>query len=89
MGIKREMENFSHVSCSENPPNRSSDHCIGVRALSLSFKYALSNEVEIPKLGLGTWFIPDDQTAEAVNINDLLGHIVNVRGIGYKFDAGI
>ena len=25
--------------------------------------YTLSNEVKIPKLGLGTWFIPDDQAA--------------------------
>ena len=29
-------------------------------------KYKLSNGVEIPKLGLGTWMIPDEQTDEAV-----------------------
>lgn len=28
--------------------------------------YTLSNGVQIPKLGLGTWFIPDGQAAEAV-----------------------
>ena len=29
-------------------------------------KYTLSNGVAIPKLGLGTWFIPDDEVAETV-----------------------
>lgn len=28
--------------------------------------YTLSNGVQIPRLGLGTWFIPDRQAAEAV-----------------------
>lgn len=32
----------------------------------LNEKYTLSNGVEIPKLGLGTWMIPDKQTNEAV-----------------------
>lgn len=32
----------------------------------LNEKYTLSNGVEIPKLGLGTWMIPDEQTDEAV-----------------------
>lgn len=32
----------------------------------LQEKIILSNGVEIPKLGLGTWFISDDQAAAAV-----------------------
>lgn len=32
----------------------------------LAETYELHNGVEIPKLGLGTWFIPDDQAAQAV-----------------------
>lgn len=32
----------------------------------LTETYTLSNGVEIPKLGLGTWFIDDDQSAQAV-----------------------
>jgi len=33
----------------------------------LEEKYTLSNGVEIPKLGLGTWFISDDDVVQAVN----------------------
>lgn len=32
----------------------------------LNEMYTLSNEVKIPKLGLGTWFIPDNKAAQAV-----------------------
>jgi diketogulonate reductase-like aldo/keto reductase len=32
----------------------------------LSETYTLSNDVSIPKLGLGTWFIDDDRAAQAV-----------------------
>lgn len=32
----------------------------------LNETYTLSNDVKIPKMGLGTWFIPDDQAAKAV-----------------------
>lgn len=28
--------------------------------------YTLSNDVTIPKLGMGTWFIDDDKAAQAV-----------------------
>ncbi len=34
--------------------------------MMLEEKYTLSNGVEIPKLGLGTWFIDDDKAAQAV-----------------------
>ena len=32
----------------------------------LSKNYTLNNGVEIPKLGLGTWFIEGDKAADAV-----------------------
>ncbi|WP_178946111.1 aldo/keto reductase [Kocuria sp. TGY1127_2] len=41
----------------------------------LNETYTLSNGVEIPKLGLGTWFINDDQAAQAVR---------DAVGIGYR-----
>ena len=52
--------------------------------------YALSNGVKIPKLGLGTWFIQDDQAADAVRRAVKIGyrHIdtaqayENERGVG-------
>ena len=37
--------------------------------------FKLNNEVNIPKLGLGTWLIPDDRASEAV---------VNALNIGYR-----
>ncbi|MFD7469252.1 aldo/keto reductase [Streptomyces tendae] len=36
--------------------------------------YTLSNGVEIPKLGLGTWFIDDDKAAEAVRAAVRIGY---------------
>ncbi|MEU5836910.1 aldo/keto reductase [Streptomyces diacarni] len=52
--------------------------------------YTLANGVEIPKLGLGTWFIDDDQVAEAVRAAVQIGYrnidtaqaYGNERGVG-------
>ncbi|MET9358152.1 aldo/keto reductase [Streptomyces sp. NPDC006617] len=52
--------------------------------------YTLSNGVEIPKLGLGTWFIDDDRAAEAVRAAVEIGYrnidtaqaYGNERGVG-------
>ncbi|MEU4979993.1 aldo/keto reductase [Streptomyces sp. NPDC021969] len=52
--------------------------------------YTLSNGVEIPKLGLGTWFIDDDKAAEAVRAAVEIGYrnidtaqaYGNERGVG-------
>ena len=56
----------------------------------LNENYTLSNKVEIPKLGLGTWFISDDEVADAVKEAVKIGyrHIdtaqayQNERGVG-------
>ena len=40
----------------------------------LNETYSLANDVKIPKLGLGTWFIDDDKTAEAVRNAVKLGY---------------
>ena len=58
--------------------------------------YTLSNDVEIPKLGLGTWFIDDDQAAEAVRAAVGIGYrnidtaqaYGNERGVGEGVRAG-
>src|SRR4051812_7888754 len=52
--------------------------------------YTLSNEVSIPKLGLGTWFIDDDRAAQAVRDAISIGYrnidsaqaYGNERGVG-------
>lgn len=56
----------------------------------LNETYTLSNGVEIPKLGLGTWFIDDDKAAEAVRVAIEIGYrnidtaqaYGNERGVG-------
>ena len=52
--------------------------------------YTLANGIKIPKLGLGTWFIEDNQAAEAVRSAVKLGYRLidtaqacgNERGVG-------
>jgi diketogulonate reductase-like aldo/keto reductase len=56
----------------------------------LNETYTLSNGVEIPKLGLGTWFIDDDKAADAVRAAVKIGYRMidtaqaygNERGVG-------
>ena len=56
----------------------------------LNETYSLANDVNIPKLGLGTWFIDDDKAAEAVRNAVKLGYRLidtaqaygNERGVG-------
>ena len=56
----------------------------------LQEKITLSNGVEIPKLGLGTWFIPDDQAAEAVRQAASIGyrHIDTAQAYGNVAGVG-
>ena len=55
----------------------------------LNEKYTLSNGVEIPKLGLGTWMIPDEQTDEAVRAAVSLGYRHIDTAQAYGNEAGI
>lgn len=50
----------------------------------------LNNGVEIPQLGLGTWFIPDNQVAEAVKAATKLGyrHIDTAQAYGNERGVG-
>ncbi|MFC0675191.1 aldo/keto reductase [Brachybacterium hainanense] len=52
--------------------------------------YALSNGVEIPKLGLGTWFIDDDKAADAVRAAVEIGYrnIDTARAYGNERGVG-
>lgn len=52
--------------------------------------YTLSNGIKIPKLGLGTWFIPDDQAAQAVREAVRIGyrHIDTAQAYGNECGIG-
>ncbi|WP_353946057.1 aldo/keto reductase [Streptomyces sp. HUAS MG91] len=62
----------------------------------LNETYTLSNGVEIPKLGLGTWFIDDDKAADAVRAAAEIGYrnvdtaqaYGNERGVGEGVRTG-
>jgi len=56
----------------------------------LNETYTLSNNVTIPKLGLGTWLIADDQAAQAVHdaVNIGYRHIDTAQGYGNERGVG-
>ncbi len=56
----------------------------------LEEKYTLSNGVEIPKLGLGTWFIDDDKVVQAVKDAVAIGyrHIDTAQAYGNERGVG-
>ena len=51
--------------------------------------YTLANGVDIPKLGLGTWFIDDDGTAEAVRQATTIGYRHVDTAQAYGNEAGV
>lgn len=51
--------------------------------------YTLSNDVQIPKLGLGTWKIPNDAAAEAVQQAVALGYRHIDTAQAYQNEAGV
>ena len=51
--------------------------------------YTLSNGVQIPKLGLGTWFIPDNQAAEAVRQAVSIGYRLIDTAQAYGNETGV
>ncbi len=56
----------------------------------LNETYTMSNGIEIPKLGLGTWFIDDDKVAEAVREAVKIGyrHIDTAEAYGNERGVG-
>jgi diketogulonate reductase-like aldo/keto reductase len=55
----------------------------------LNDTYTLANDVTIPKLGLGTWFIGDDQAAAAVRAAIELGYRNIDTAQGYGNERGV
>ncbi|BAU95431.1 aldo/keto reductase [Corynebacterium suranareeae] len=57
----------------------------------LNETYTLSNDMEIPKLGLGTWFIDDSQAAQAVRAAVVAGYrnIDTAQAYGNELGVGI
>ncbi len=55
----------------------------------LEEKYSLSNGVEIPKLGLGTWFISDEDAAQAVKEAVEIGYRHIDTAQAYENEAGV
>lgn len=55
----------------------------------LNETYTLSNGIRIPKLGLGTWFIPDGEAAEAVRTAVSMGYRHVDTAQAYENEAGV
>lgn len=55
----------------------------------LNEKYTLSNGVEIPKLGLGTWLIPNDQVIDVVKDAISLGYRHIDTAFAYGNEQGV
>ena len=55
----------------------------------LNETYSLANDVKIPKLGLGTWFIDDDKAAEAVRNAVKLGYRLIDTAQAYGNEKGV
>ncbi|KFI62092.1 aldo/keto reductase [Bifidobacterium cuniculi] len=55
----------------------------------LSETYTLNNGVEIPRLGLGTWLIPDNKAADAVTSAIDLGYRMIDTAQAYGNEAGV
>ena len=55
----------------------------------LNETYCLSNGVKIPRLGLGTWFIPNGQAAEAVRSAVAVGYRLIDTAQAYENEAGV
>ncbi|MGD9211423.1 MAG: aldo/keto reductase [Desulfobacteraceae bacterium] len=51
--------------------------------------YTLSNGVEIPKLGLGTWFISDDDVVQAVKDAAKIGYRHIDTAVAYRNESGV
>ena len=56
----------------------------------LNENYTLSNGVKIPKIGLGTWLIPDGEAAQAVRDAVAMGyrHIDTAQAYGNERGVG-
>jgi len=66
------------------------NHAGGATTVILQETYTLSNGLEIPKLGLGTWFIDGDQAARVVRDATTIGyrHIDTAQAYGNEAGVG-
>lgn len=86
---------FSHIALEVPGEGTQNEWCELVsdeayESLSLCETYTLANGVEIPKLGIGTWFIEDEMAAEAVRQAVSIGyrHIDTAQAYGNEAGVG-